>query len=118
MDMIEAGAVSLGLIYPEEYMEITGAELLNTNGSAIFTAEDGLFRIAWADLNAANYAAGDEMLIINCEAKDLSQMQEPILVELYENSEFADPMAQVINDVTLSTPELTTLAVGINNTIE
>ena len=57
------------------------------------------------------------MLVINCVAKDLSYMQEPILVELYEDSEFADPMAQVINDVTLSTPELTTLAVGINNQI-
>ncbi len=116
-DMIEAGAISLGLYYPEEYMEITDAELLNTNGSAIFTAENGLLRIAWADLNAANYAAGDEMLIINCEAKDLSLMQEPILLELFENSEFADPMAQVFNDLTLSTPELATLAVGINNTL-
>ncbi|MCD4790873.1 MAG: hypothetical protein K8R37_12820, partial [Bacteroidales bacterium] len=55
-DMIEAGAISLGLIYPEEYMEITGAELLNTTGNVIFTIEDGLFRIAFADLNGVNYA--------------------------------------------------------------
>jgi len=114
-DMIEAGAVSLGLIYPEEYMEIIGAELLNTNGNVIFTAEDGLFRIAYADPNAVNYAAGDDMLTINCMAKDLTSMQEPILIELYEESEFADPQAQVINDVTLAAPELVTLTVGINN---
>jgi len=113
-DMIEAGAISLGLIYPEEYMEITGAELLNTNGNAIFTIEDGLFRIAYADLNGVNYAAGDEMLVVNCMAKDLTSMQEPILVELFEESEFADPTAQVINDVSLVAPELITLTVGIN----
>ncbi|MCD4745143.1 MAG: T9SS type A sorting domain-containing protein, partial [Bacteroidales bacterium] len=114
-DMMEAGAISLGLIYPKEYMEITGAELLNTNGNVIFTSENGLFRIAYADMNAVNYAAGDEMLTINCMARDLTSMQEPILIELYEASEFANPMAQVIENVTLSAPELTTLTLGINN---
>ncbi len=113
-DMIEAGAVSLGLYYPEEFIEITNAELLNTNGNAIFTADDGLCRIAWADLNAAIFNGGEEMLVLSCEAKDLNDLQEPILLELYEQSEFADPMAQVISDVTLSAPQLTTLAVGIN----
>ncbi len=117
-DMIEMGAVSLGLTYPEEFMEINGAELLNTSGNAIFTADNGLFRIAWADLNSVNYEAGDEMLVVHCTAKDLSLMQEPIFVGLYGESEFADPTAQVINNVTLVVPELTTLAVGINNPAE
>lgn len=114
-DMIEAGAVSLGLVYPEEYFEITGAELLNTSGSAIFTTEDGLFRIAYADLNGVGYTTGEDMLILHCTAKDLSLLQEPILVELYEESEFADPAAQVIDNVTLVTPELATMTVGMNN---
>lgn len=114
-NMIEAGAISLGITYPEEYLEIAGAELINANGSGIYTAENGLFRMAWADINALSFNNGDEILVINCMAKDLSLLQEPILIELYDNSEFADPTAMVINDVTLAVPELSMLAVGINN---
>ena len=114
-DMIQAGAVSLGLIYPEEFMEINEAELLNTNGNAIYTIENGLFRIAFADLTGVNYAGGDDLLVLHCTAKDLTSMQYPIQIELYDDSEFADQMAQVINGVTLVSPELVTLAVGINN---
>ena len=114
-DMLNAGAVSLGITYPEEYMEVTDAQLVNTSGNVIFTAEDGLLRIAFADLNPVNYASGDDLLIIGCMAKDLSSLQEPILIGIYENSEIADPAAQVIDDVTLAVPELTTLAVGVNN---
>ncbi|MBN2174379.1 MAG: right-handed parallel beta-helix repeat-containing protein [Bacteroidales bacterium] len=114
---IETGAISLGIFYPEEYMEITGAELLNTNGGAIFTAENGLCRIAWADLNATAYVAGDQLLVLNCQAKDLSGMQEPILVGVYESSEFADASAQAIENVTLTAPELTTLSVGMDQKV-
>jgi hypothetical protein len=116
-DLIETGAISLGIYYPEEFIEITGAELLNTNGGALFTAENGLCRISWASLEAASYSAGDQLLILTCEAKDLSGMQEPILVEIYESSEFADPLAQVIENVILTVPELNTLAVGINQQV-
>jgi hypothetical protein len=114
-DMFEAGAISLGLLFPEEYIEITGAELLNTNGNIIYTIEDGLFRIAWADLNSVVYGPDDVMMILHCTAKDLSGLQYPIQLGLFDNSEFANPQAQVTENVTLSAPELTTIAVGIEN---
>ncbi|MCD4697678.1 MAG: T9SS type A sorting domain-containing protein [Bacteroidales bacterium] len=117
-DMIEAGAISLGILYPEEYMQVNEVELINTNGSVIFTAEEGLCRIAWADLNALNLTAGDEMLVLHCTANDLSNMQGPIQLSLNANCEFADPSAQVLDNITLSVPQLTTLAVGIGNAVE
>ncbi|MCB2219784.1 MAG: T9SS type A sorting domain-containing protein [Bacteroidetes bacterium] len=113
-DMITAGAVSLGLYYPEAFMEITGAEMLNATGNVIFTASDGLFRLGWADLNPINLNSGVEFLVLNCVAKDLSNLQAPILLELFDESEFADPSAQVYNSVTLVVPELVTLSVGLS----
>jgi hypothetical protein len=113
-DMVTAGAISLGIYYPEEFMEITGAELLNTTSSPIFTASDGLFRLGWADLSPLNLNNGDEFLVLNCVAKDLSNLQDPILLELFDESEFADPSAQVYSSITLTVPELVTLSVGLN----
>lgn len=114
-EMVEAGAISLGFVFPEEYLEINGVELLNTNGNLIYTAGAGLLRIAWADLNALNLNSGDEMLVIHCTAKDLTLLEEPILIGLYDGCEIANPAAQVYGEVTLSMPELVTLAVGVNN---
>jgi hypothetical protein len=113
-NMVTTGAISLGIYYPEEFMEITGAELLNTTSSPIFTASDGLFRLGWADLSPLNLNNGDEFLVLNCVAKDLSNLQDPILLELFDESEFADPSAQVYSSITLTVPELVTLSVGLN----
>ncbi|MEZ5198459.1 MAG: T9SS type A sorting domain-containing protein [Bacteroidales bacterium] len=114
-DVIEAGAVSLGFVYPEEYIEMNGVELLNTSGNVIYTAGGGMLKIAWADLNALSLNAGDEMLVIHCTANDLSTMQNAIQIGLSADCEIANPMAQAYNNVTLSAPELVTLAVGIVN---
>ena len=113
-NMIEAGAISLGIQYPEEWIEVNSAELINVN-NAIITNVNGLVRMAWADLNALNYNSGDEMVILHCIAKDLSGMNSPIQLGIFENSEFANPSAEVYTNVTLSVPELTNLAVGIEN---
>ena len=114
-DMINTGAISLGILYPEEYMSINEVELLNSNSNVIFTAENGMCRIAWADLNGMNLVSGDDLITLYCTAKDLSNLQEAIQLGLNENCEFADPTAQPFNEVTLSVPELTTLAVGLND---
>ncbi len=114
-DMIEAGAISLGFYYPEEFMDVNGAELLNTSGNVIFNASEGLVRIAWANINPLNMSAGDEMLVLHCSTKDLSNLTEPIQLELYEDCEIANPMAVAYDEVTLSVPELVAFTVGINN---
>ncbi|MCF8403922.1 MAG: T9SS type A sorting domain-containing protein [Bacteroidales bacterium] len=117
-DYLSTGAISLGIIYPEEFIQVNDVEFANTNVNLIYTAGNGLLNIAWADLDAMTLNEGDELLMIHCTAKDLSNMQEPIILGLNENCEFADQTAQPISEVTLSSPELTTLAVGIQNNIE
>jgi hypothetical protein len=114
-DAIEAGAVSLGLTYPEEYISITGAELQNVNSNAIYHSGAGMFRIGWADLNMVSYGSGDALLVLNCHANDLSSVQEPIVFGLFGNSEFADASATVINDVVMTAPELLPTTLGIEN---
>ncbi|MBN3035145.1 MAG: right-handed parallel beta-helix repeat-containing protein, partial [Bacteroidales bacterium] len=112
-EMIQAGAVSFGLLYPEEYMEVTGAQLLNTSGNVIFTAADGLTRIAWADLNPLTLQQDEVMIRLECQAKDLTGLLEPIYLELYPNTEFANPAGTVYQDVTLTVPGLVTLMTAV-----
>jgi hypothetical protein len=114
-DMIMAGAISLGILYPEEYMNVVGVELLNSNGNLIYNNNEGLLKIAWANLDALNFNAGDEMLIIHCVANDLSALSDPIKIGLYEGCEIANSMAQAYNNVTLSAPELVNMSVGISD---
>ncbi|MBN1340801.1 MAG: T9SS type A sorting domain-containing protein, partial [Bacteroidales bacterium] len=105
----EAGAVSFGIYFPEEFMEVSGATLTGAEGSAIVTVMDGMVRIGWAGLNALAYNGGDVMFTLNCTAKDLSGLTAPIQLGLLEGSEFTDVMAQPFAGVTLATPELITL---------
>lgn len=114
---MEAGAISLGFYYPQDLLEITGAELSNGNNSFSWTAIDGLFRMAWCDLNALNIPSEGVFLTLKMKTKDLSNLNNSIFLGLYEYSEFADVSANVAEGVILSVPAIDKLVTGINTNL-
>lgn len=112
-DMIQAGAVSFGLFYPEEYMEVEEAMLTGAEGSAVVTINQGLLRIGRAGLDPLSFNEEDIIITLQCMAKDLTGLTGPIQLALMEESEFTDIIAQPFATVNLTVPELVTLATGI-----
>jgi hypothetical protein len=109
------GAISLGFYYPEEYLEINGAELANGSANIVYNAENGLFRMAWCDLNPLVVNTEESLVVLHMKAKDLSGLTGSILLTLFDNCEIADPMAYPIEGITISIPEIQYLATGIND---
>jgi hypothetical protein len=107
------GAISLGFYYPEEYLEIIGAELVNGSANLVYNAEDGLFRIAWCDLSPLQIEEEEALFNLHMKAKDLSNLTSNILLTLFEESELANPAAQIIEGITLSVPEIQSLETNI-----
>ncbi len=87
------GAISLGFYYPEQFMEITGATLVNGNSEFSWSAADGLFRMAWCDRNPVNIPEDGVVVNLKFRTRDLSSLSTGISLEAYEDCEFADALA-------------------------
>jgi hypothetical protein len=111
---LEAGAISLGFYYPSEYLEITGAEVINGSTNVVTNSENGLFRMAWCDLVPVNTTQGETVIVLHFTTKDLTGLNGSISLELFGDSEFSDANAIAFEGVILSIPEIQTLAVGID----
>jgi parallel beta-helix repeat protein len=116
-DLMSAGAVTLSFSYPEEYLEVLGAELANGSSSLIYTAENGIFTLGWAETNPLTLNSGDAVITLKMKAKDLSGLTESIKIGLLPITEFADQHALVLDNVTLNVHELVTLATGVTNPV-
>jgi parallel beta-helix repeat protein len=87
------GAISLGFYYPEQFIEITGAALVNGNSDFSWSASDGLFRMAWCDRNPLFVPDEGVVVILTFRTGDLSSLSAGISLEAYEDCEFADALA-------------------------
>jgi parallel beta-helix repeat protein len=112
---MNAGAISLGFYYPEEFLEIETVEFSGGQTNFFFTAQDGLLRLAWCDLNPMTLQNGSIVVTLKMKSLDLSGMTDPIALELYEFSEFADEYANVAPNVTLEIPEIELLTTGVSS---
>ncbi len=112
---MEVGAISLGFYYPEEFLEITGARLYDGTTGFSWTAANGLFRMGWCDMNALNVTYDQVVVILRIKTKDLSAMNTAILLNLYEESEFADAGAIPDPGAVVSIPAINTTLTGIGN---
>jgi hypothetical protein len=113
----QIGAISVGFYYPEEYLEINGAELADGNTNIVFNAEDGLIRMAWCDLSPLMVNGEDVLVVLKMKAKELSGLNGNIALTLYDDCELANTMAQPIDGITISIPEIQHLATGIENSL-
>ena len=103
---LAVGAISLGLLYPEEYLEVTGVEMPAGKSGVVFSAEKGLFRMGWCDLVPLMLGADDILITLKVKSKDLSGCTGGIQLELDAYSEFADPQANIATGVVLDIPEI------------
>ncbi len=111
---MQVGAISLGFYYPEQYLEITGARLADGTTGFSWTAIDGLFRMAWCNMNAINVNNDEVVVILSMKAKDLSGLASGIALDIYEESEFADAMATPNDLEVVSIPTINTTLTGVN----
>ena len=111
---MQVGAISLGFYYPDQYLEITGARLVNGQTGFSWTAIDGLFRMGWCDINAMNINNDGVVVILKMKAKDLSGLKTGIALDIYENCEFADATATPNELAITAIPTINTKLTGIN----
>jgi len=113
----EISAISLGFYYPEEYLEITGMELADSTHGFSYSATDGLFRMAWSDVNPIIIHDDEAIITLDIKSLDLTGLNGTIKFEIYELSEFADQSANVIEGVVLEIPEIKYLEPDTNDFI-
>jgi len=105
----ELGALSLGLNYRNDLIEVLG-----TNYGEDFASVDqnaGTVRVAWAATEGASFSQGDPVVILTVRIKgDIPAGTR--LFELDGFTELADVSAQVIGDVNFKTSALTTSVEG------
>jgi len=102
----EISAISLGFYYPGEYLEIMGMEMPDNVQGFSYSAVDGLFRMAWSDIDPINIMDEGTVMILKMKSTDLSLLNGAIRLGIDESSEFADSSANVIEAVILEIPEI------------
>ncbi len=112
---LAVGAISLGLLYPGEYLEVTGVVMPAGVSGVVFSAENGLFRMGWCDLVPLTLAADDILVTLKMKSKDLSGCTGGLQLELDAYSEFADPQANIATGVVLDIPEIKLASNGTGN---
>ncbi|HOY32301.1 MAG TPA: right-handed parallel beta-helix repeat-containing protein [Bacteroidales bacterium] len=114
---MSAGAVSLGFLFPDNYLEILGVTMANGSTNVYWSAQNGLLLMAWCSTSPMIINNNEVVLTIRMKAKNLSGMSNGILLAVFPHSEFAYPDAQPAQGVMIAVPEihsLTTLANELN----
>jgi hypothetical protein len=99
-------AISIGIYFPEEYLEITDILLKDKEHGYTWNISDSLLRLVWSDISPIIFDEDDTILVLKMRTLDISGLTETIRLRLKENTEFADPSANVIEDVILEVPEI------------
>jgi hypothetical protein len=102
----DIAAISLGLNYPQEYLEVTGVVLADSVQGFIYSAKDGLFTLAWSRIEPIIIADNETLLTLKLKSADLSLLTGTIKLTVDIASEFADQSANVIEAVMLEVPEI------------
>jgi hypothetical protein len=110
---MQLGAISFGLYYPSQYLEIIGARLVNNVSGFSWTATQGLFKMAWCDINSLTINDDGIAIILRIKTKDISGLTSEIAKDITSDCEFADPYA-IPNDMEIvSIPKITSTLLGI-----
>lgn len=102
----EISAISLGLIFPEEYLRIDSMALADGVKGFNYNVKDSLFTMAWSSVSPIVMSDGDTLLRLFMRTYDLAGISGAIRMSLSASSEFADGSASIIPDVQLEVPEL------------
>jgi len=110
---INAGALSLGFNYPDDFLEVLNVELPMGSSNLFYTAQNGILKIAWCDLNTMNILSDSAIVIIKMKTKDLSNLNGSINISLFGENELADALAQPLTGITLKTRIIQTIITNL-----
>ncbi|MEI7982518.1 MAG: T9SS type A sorting domain-containing protein, partial [Bacteroidota bacterium] len=110
----DIGAISLGFYYPQEFFEIKGVELKNGSTNFNYSAADGLFRMAWCDLEAMSIHDQETMITLKMKSLNLEGLPSDQLFGIFENSELADNTGAILEGIVLTMPEIKSSSNGTN----
>jgi hypothetical protein len=102
----EISALTIGLYYESEYIEIDSVILDKKFFGFYYNITDSLFLIVWSNTNPVTISDNDTLLTFKMRSMDLSGMEGTTKLDLKESSEFADPLANIIQGVILETAEI------------
>jgi hypothetical protein len=102
----EIAAVSIGIFFPEEYLEIIDVVLKDVPHGYTWKVNDSLMLLAWSNIAPIFINEKDTILVLKMRTLDISGLVGTIRLSIIENTEFADPTANVIKNVVLEIPEI------------
>jgi len=110
---MQVGAISLGFYFPEDYLEVAGAELSDGTTGFSWSSIDGLFRMGWCNTEALNISDDEVVVILKMRSKDISGLTTGIALEIFEDCEFADALAVPANLSVVSVPVINSPLTGV-----
>jgi hypothetical protein len=109
---LQTGAISLGFHFPEEYMEIEDVTLGNGAAGIVYSVENGLVRLGWSNIDPFVLNPEEVLVNLHIRTKDLSGLTSPIALQLYNDVELANGVAQPLQGITLTIPLIESLLTG------
>jgi hypothetical protein len=112
---MSTGAVSAGFYFPENHLEVLDVQMANGSTNFFWSAQNGLFKLAWCDMTPMNIASDQILLSIRFKAKSFTGMTSSILLDLFEDCELADQYALAQQGVVLAVPEIHSAITLVNS---
>lgn len=112
---INTGALSLGFSYSDDFLEVLNVELPMGSSNLFYTAQNGILKIAWCDLNSMNILSDSAIVIIKMKTKDLSNLNGSMNISLFGENELADALAQPLTGITLKTKNIQSIITNITD---
>lgn len=103
---------NLSLIYPNKFIQIENITGIDENIHYEINEEQGIIKIAWLDETPENKTTGEELFTINVKAINNTNIEGSQPFYLYESSMVLDTKSNVIEDISIQLPKITT---AINN---
>lgn len=113
---LEAGAFSVILEYPANLVEVVGVNLTNNpNAPILYTAENGVLRIAWMNPQPIYLNAGDALFTLELRTAENLGSNAVIRFSLAADpmNEVADGQSRVVEDVQLFADVLSNSFLGM-----
>jgi hypothetical protein len=88
--------------------------MANGTTNFVYTAQDGLFKMAWNDLDAMLINNNEVLLVLKMKSKDLAKLTQNIQLDLFEESEIADSEGNVSPYTVLMLSDVRSSAIGVN----
>ncbi len=99
---VNIGAISMVIGYPGHLMQVR--EIRISHGTAFYTANNGVLRMAWSETNPLSLVREQTMISLVVKISDQFTVNDRISFALTGESEIADARGRVFDNLILSAP--------------